>query len=614
MSSGGTQSVSSGGTASGTNVSSGGVQNISHGTVTSVTIGGNGIQNITAGGTAFHTTMEGGTQNIGSGGLAAYTTMTNGIQNITAGGTAIYTAMEGGTQNIESGGKASYTTMNGGTQNVHEGGESQHIEFHDGILNVDDNAEAQLDAATGGILRLLENGLATAVFGNIENAKAGTFALNTLYTRGDNVILGQGDASGSSPVGNVLQVGKLDGYANFVVNTDLANNKNDQVKIGHVENAIKANTIRINYDPTLAKENRVANVNALVATVDEANATVFTGTRSTIGGMDYLPTVESDDEGKNWYIRNVSVIGASEQSHHVLMGEEAAMAALAAGNKFIGDAMKGLSEEANTGADGVAVFAKVGGGTLRQETGSHVNVHTWNSILAMGHKNQKEQGTTEYGAFFEYGSGNYTAVNGAARGKGETRYTGGGLLAKWTARNGFYMEGSFRGGQSRNNAKDLLRDGAGNPYSYKANAAYFGGHIGLGKEIALKSGAKVDIYGKYFYNRKAGVRFAAGPDDYVLDDVTSHIMSLGVRYMMKRDKWDFYGEMAYEQEFGGRATGTVDGFSIREADTSGGSLFMELGAILRPTELSPWSLDLNLSGFAGKKRGLSGGIAAVYHF
>lgn len=175
-------------------------------------------------------------------------------------------------------------------------------------------------------------------------------------------------------------------------------------------------------------------------------------------------------------------------------------------------------------------------------------------------------------------------MNGDLRGKGDSHYTGGGLLAKWTVSRGFYVEGSFRGGQSRDSAKDLLRDGVGNPYSFKTSASYFGSHIGLGREIALSHGTAVDIYGKYFYNRKGGVSFTAGPNAYKLDSVTSHIIRLGARYMMKREKWNYYGGLAYEQELGGQAKGTVDGFAIRKADTSGGSLYMELGAILRPTE------------------------------
>ena len=39
----------------------------------------------------------------------------------------------------------------------------------------------------------------------------------------------------------------------------------------------------------------------------------------------------------------------------------------------------------------------------------------------------------------------------------------------------------------------------------------------------------------------------------------------------------------------------------------------ELGATMTPDKL-PWSLDLNLTGFAGKKRGLMGGVSVSFMF
>ena len=48
---------------------------------------------------------------------------------------------------------------------------------------------------------------------------------------------------------------------------------------------------------------------------------------------------------------------------------------------------------------------------------NHVKTRSWNAILALGHKNEKKLSTTEYGAFFEYGRGNYTTFNGDERGE-----------------------------------------------------------------------------------------------------------------------------------------------------------------------------------------------------
>ena len=107
--------------------------------------------------------------------------------------------------------------------------------------------------------------------------------------------------------------------------------------------------------------------------------------------------------------------------------------------------------------------------------------------------------------------------------------------------------------------------------------------------------------------------FDAG-DHYDLDAVRSQILRIGARYTMKREKWNFYGGLAYESEFDGKAKGKVGDFAIRGADISGGSFRMELGATMKPDENSPWSLDLNLTGFAGKKRGIAGGVSVAWAF
>jgi hypothetical protein len=64
----------------------------------------------------------------------------------------------------------------------------------------------------------------------------------------------------------------------------------------------------------------------------------------------------------------------------------------------------------------------------------------------------------------------------------------------------------------------------------------------------------------------------------------------------------------------GRANGRVNGLAIRGADMGGASVRGEIGATFRPDENSPWNIDLNLTGFAGKKQGVMGSISTVYNF
>ncbi len=324
-------------------------------------------------------------------------------------------------------------------------------------------------------------------------------------------------------------------------------------------------------------------------------------------GNDLIFTVNTKPDG-------TPDVEVQEQTHNVLMGAGAGMATLSAGNDFIGAATEGLGQAANAGADGISSYAQMGGGSIRQETGSHIDVKSWNAVLALGRKNEKPRGTFEYGAFFEYGRGNYTTHNGDLRGDGFTYYTGGGLLAKYTAKGGAYVEGSLRAGSVHGETQSIMLDENDEPYNCELDAPYLGAHIGVGKEIALKSGDSVDVYGKYFLNRRNSTSFDFG-GQYELDALTSKVLRVGARYTIKRGgKWNYYAGAAYEHEFDGKASGTADGFAIRGTDPSGGSIRMELGATMEPDAKSPWKLDLNLSGFAGKKRGMTGGVSVAFMF
>ena len=164
----------------------------------------------------------------------------------------------------------------------------------------------------------------------------------------------------------------------------------------------------------------------------------------------------------------------------------------------------------------------------------------------------------------------------------------------------------------------VLRDADDAPYSYETDAPYWGLHLGVGRELDLGHNNTLDVYGKYFMNRRNGVDFTAGEGRYDLDALTSHILRVGARYTMKRNNWNFYGGLAYEHELDGKASGTVSNgiisAPIRGTDPTGGSVRMELGATMKPGENSPWSLDLNVAGFAGKNQGFSGGISVAWMF
>ena len=251
---------------------------------------------------------------------------------------------------------------------------------------------------------------------------------------------------------------------------------------------------------------------------------------------------------------------------------------------------------------------------MHQETGSHVTSNTWNGVLGIGGKRAVKSGTWQYAAFAEHGRANFTLHSDTGRGDGTSKYTGGGLLAKWQSRHDVYVEGSIRAGRMHDTASDLLYDAAtGQSYGYDVHANYIGGHVGLGKVFRYNNGRSLDVYGKYFHMKRDGVSFEA-EGHYDLDSVTSSVLRVGARYGATDKKWNWYGGLAYEYEFDGKATGRADGAEIRAASIKGGSVRGEVGIRMEATKTSPWKADIRLTGYAGKRRGISGNVAVAYTF
>jgi len=218
---------------------------------------------------------------------------------------------------------------------------------------------------------------------------------------------------------------------------------------------------------------------------------------------------ETKLEGRNLILRTKTAAGVSEQTHKAVMAVDANMALLATGNEYAGQVLTGLGDPANAGRDGISTAAAIGGGWNRYDTGSHVNVNSWNAAVGIGAKRELKNGSLEYGLFGEYGKGNYKLHSEAGTGKGDAHYAGGGLLAKWTNKHDVYAEASFRLGRMSDSVNDLLRDGAGNAYGYDVHANYFGAHVGLGKIFRYDGGKSLDVYGKFFYTKRDGVEFDA---------------------------------------------------------------------------------------------------------
>ena len=345
----------------------------------------------------------------------------------------------------------------------------------------------------------------------------------------------------------------------------------------------------------------------------------FGDTVGTVTGSKYMVGTAFEGEGAaslsggNLVFRTKTGAGVSEQTHKTVMAADAGVTMLNVGNEYIGKAMEGMGDMANVAPDGSTVGAAIGGGKNRYETGSHVNVNSWNAAVAVGAKRNVKGGSLEYGVFGEYGKADYTLHSDAGRGDGDAHYAGGGLLAKWTNRHDVYTEASFRLGRLSESSGDIMRDGLGNRYGYDVHANYYGAHVGVGKIFRYDGGRSLDVYGKYFYTKRDGVEFDA-PQHYDLDSVASSVLRIGARYGTTDKKWNWYGGLAYEYEFDGEAEGSVNGTAIRAASIQGSSVRAEFGMRMNATKTNPWQTDISLYGYGGKHRGIGGNVSVAYMF
>nr|WP_252356344.1 autotransporter adhesin AIDA-I [Escherichia coli] len=208
----GVQTVYGGATVTDTTVNSGGKQNISVGGVVSGTVvNSSGAQNIYSGGSAVSTHISaGGTQNVSSGGNASDTVVnTSGFQRVSAGGTATGTRLSGGNQNVSSGGKAiDAEVYSGGKQTVYSDGEASGTQIFDGgMVNVSGGTVSGASVNLNGRL----NAYAGNVAGTILNKegrqyiRSGASATSTVANNeGREYVL-----SGGVAYGTVLNSGGL---------------------------------------------------------------------------------------------------------------------------------------------------------------------------------------------------------------------------------------------------------------------------------------------------------------------------------------------------------------------------------------------------------------------
>lgn len=269
-----------------------------------------------------------------------------------------------------------------------------------------------------------------------------------------------------------------------------------------------------------------------------------------------------------------------------------------------------------------APFAAMGGSSLRAESGSHVDTKGFNIGLGFAKQIENKSGKLLVGPVLEYGHGSYDSYqdNGITA-DGKSSYWGIGVIAKQTNNNGFYYEGSLRVGRTKSDygSNNAI---AGSHLSYDSKSTFWAAHLGAGKLVDIGHDNTLDYYGKYFYSHTAGddvgiYRDGALFDAARFDAVNSHRLRVGARVTHAlNEKNKIYGGLAYQYEFKGDARATYQsGGTAPSPSVKGGSGMLEVGWQVKPgSKNSPLTIDLGVTGWVGKQRGVTANLQANWTF
>lgn len=262
-------------------------------------------------------------------------------------------------------------------------------------------------------------------------------------------------------------------------------------------------------------------------------------------------------------------------------------------------------------------YLVLGGHDLRADTGSHVDSQGLNANLGLVRRLYGKNHTDTILPFIEYGNGNYTShLDDGARGDGDQRYIGGGVIVRRDQSDGLHYEGMVRAGRLQGDFKGRI---AGYQTSYDSSAPYVSAMAGIGKIVPAGQNASYDFYGKFFWDHLSSdsvvVHNSLGTAGYYFDSINSYRTRLGLRWTKHQSETkSYYAGLAWDCEFGGDAHAKYRNFNTPSPSTQGSSAMLEIGWESQATKDNPWGADLHLTGWAGTQRGVTYSVSVTRAF
>ena len=523
------------------------------------------------------------------------------------GGT--YTNVYGGWTNV---GKAVSNTVNvtGNATGSIVGGYSASSEASNNVVDVTNSVfTGNITGGQGSVTNYnvirLRNALVT---GTITGGTAANGKDNTLA-----VSYGTGTSSSVKDFSGIQNL-------HFDMETAPVNNTNPLLKLTAVTGGVKNLTgmkfvvARSGATQKLAKGDTFT----LMENTTGGGRNITVGSGVTAEGIDgvsrrYTFDITQDPHDAHKLIATVTKAGMGEQSKSIVETRAGASAFLNDGADFLaGAGMDAAGKEARAAAQSgsapYGLWAGMGGGSFRHETGSYVDMKGWNLGVGWARENAVQAGTLTFGPFIEYGRGSYDSyLDDGTHGSGKTNYLGAGVMAKIETKAHNWVDSSLRIGRTKSDYTGLA--------NYDTTSTYYGVQVGVGKDFHVRENDTVGAYVRYAYAHTAGTSaHLSSGETFDFDAVNSHRLRVGTRYTHSATAFSqLYAGLAWEYEFDGDARATSQGDSAPSPSLKGGRALLELGYRFAP-QGSRMSYDLNLNGWQGKRKGVTGGVSVKWAF
>ena len=525
-------------------------------------------------------------------------------------------------------GNSNYNTVN-----INGGAFSEHIKIYGGYSSATSGGTASGNTVniTGG-----EFGMYTNILGG--SSDNGTANNNTVtisggdFSSGGHILRGGDNAGTSNNTLNLkikgLSAYKVDGFQNlnfYIPKTAQPNEPNDTMLTVAQPMDLSNATIKaiVQDGSTLKTGDTITLIKTPNANITGFNPNRTGGTFTDPGYLNYGLEITATGTEVKATIGSVSGLSAESKSLAETRAGGIAIlndgATLMAGTSLVN--AKAAAKAANLSAQGgegapapagFTPFAAVGANNMRYETGSYVDSKGWGINVGMARELTYKKSLLTIAPVIEYGRSSYDSyLDSGTHGSGKQQFLGAGAIVRQDFTKGTYVEGSLRAGRMKGD----YNSGDTNA-SYDTASNYLGLHLGVGKIVNLDKKNKLDIYGKLFYTKQAGddVKLSTGAV-YNFEAIDSVRTRLGARWTAELAKnSSLYVGLAWDHEFDSKARATYKGFSTPSPSMKGDSCLLELGWQVKPKETSPLSINLNLTGWCGKQKGVQFGAGFEWGF